>query len=272
MARNRRHDKRKLKEMLETLYISYNRREYVGSDPILFLYRYPDLRDREIAGLLASSLAFGNVKQIIGSVGRVLDAMGSSPRDFLFSNSMNNIKESLKGIKHRWIDSEEIARLLSGIGNTIKRYDTLEDCFESKIESSGGDINRALSGFVEEIGGGCLRKGFLPCPQRGSPCKRLNLYLRWMVRRDEVDPGGWKCVSASMLTVPLDTHMYRLSRKLGLTGRYQKDMKTAMEITESFREVSPEDPVKYDFALTRLGIINDLKMQEFEKCLEEAYC
>jgi len=272
MSEDRYNQNEELKGRLDELYRRYNRRKYVTSDPLLFLYRYPDAGDREIAGLIASALAFGNVKQIINSVGRVLDIMGESPRSYLLSGRMDNLESALTGFKHRWIDSFQISRLLLSARDALRKHGTLEKCFESKIAGSGGDINKALSGFVEEIDGGCLRKGFIPCPEKGSPCKRLNLYIRWMVRSDRVDPGGWSCVSPSMLTVPLDTHMYRLSRKLGFTERSQRDMITALEITDSFRELAPDDPVKYDFALTRLGIIKDTDMRKFEQELEELNC
>lgn len=261
-----------LREMLENLYGLYNRREYVTSDPLIFLYNYPDVRDREIAGLVASSLAFGNVKQINRSVSRVLESMGGSPRRYLLSSGAESLDRTLRGFKHRWIDSRQIILLLSSVRTAIEKFGTLEECFHKNMKSAGGDINAALSGFVSNLGGSSLRKGFLACPEKGSPCKRLYLYLRWMVREDEVDPGGWNSVSPSRLTVPLDTHMYRLSIKLGLTGRSQRDMRTAVEITDAFREISPQDPVKYDFALTRVGIINDRRMREFEDSLEETAC
>lgn len=258
-----------LKSMMDELYRKYNRREYVASDPLLFLYRYSDVRDREIAGLLASSLAFGNVKQIISSVGTILDIMEDSPAEYLLSKGKDEIEDKLGVFKHRWIDAREIGALLSAAGSMLKKYGSLERCFESKIRDNHTNILPALKGFVREIDGGCLRKGFLPCPERGSACKRLNLFLRWMIRSDSVDPGGWKCVPASMLIVPLDTHMFRLSRKLGLTGRSQKNMKTALEITESFSRLCPDDPVKYDFALTRVGIVSDREARLFEESLEE---
>ncbi|MFC1474950.1 TIGR02757 family protein, partial [bacterium] len=112
--------------------------------------------------------------------------------------------------------------------------------------------------FVDEIMRGGNRSCYLtPAPRRGSACKRMNLFLRWMVRRDDVDPGPWTDVPASKLVVPLDTHMHRISSGMGLTSRKQADLKTAIEITDAFRAISPEDPVRYDFALTRLGILGN---------------
>ena len=106
------------------------------------------------------------------------------------------------------------------------------------------------------------RKHVLACPDKGSACKRLNLFLRWMVREDNVDPGGWNQVPASMLIIPLDTHMHRIGHSFQLTSRKQADMRTALEITKAFREMSPQDPVRYDFSLTRLGIRNDMRRLE----------
>lgn len=256
------------KKNLESLYTRYNRRKYVYPDPLVFLYRYPRTEDREIAGLIASSLAFGNVKQIIGSVEKVLNIMGSSPRRYLLSASGREIELALDGFRHRWISCLEMKGLLCSIRRIIKKHGTVENCFGSKMEDDQLDIIPPLTALVEEMDWNCPRKSFLPHPGRGSACKRLNLFLRWMIRSDDVDPGGWNCASPSMLIVPLDTHMYRLSRKLGFTTRSGKDMETAIDITRSFSQLSPEDPVKYDFALTRLGIIGDSEMGQFEKNLE----
>jgi uncharacterized protein (TIGR02757 family) len=260
------------KNILDKLYLKYNRKKYVYPDPLSFLYHYSDPGDREIAGFLASSLAFGNVKQIIGSVDRLLNSMGKSPRRFVLTATHRELKKALSEFKHRWITGEEVGGLLLAIRKVLKSYGTLECCFQSKIKEEDKDIIPVLTRFVNELNWNCARKGFLPCPSRGSACKRLNLFLRWMVRCDEVDPGGWQCVPPSMLIVPLDTHMYRLSRKMGFTQRSQKDMKTARDITQSFLQLSPEDPVKYDFALTRLGIISNREMEQFEKSLEKMNC
>ena len=108
-----------------------------------------------------------------------------------------------------------------------------------------------------------MRAGLLPSPSAGSACKRLNLFLRWMVRQDNVDPGGWDSVSPAKLIIPLDTHMHRIGRRLGLTPRRQADLRTAIEITEGFRGICPSDPVRYDFALTRLGIRRDEGVEDF---------
>jgi uncharacterized protein (TIGR02757 family) len=123
----------------------------------------------------------------------------------------------------------------------------------------------ALEAFAAELNlpCGCQTTYLVPSPAAGSACKRLNLYLRWVVRRDDVDPGGWEGIAPSKLVVPLDTHMFRICRSLGMTARNQADLKSALEITQAFRAIVPEDPVRYDFALTRLGIRSDADAEPF---------
>ncbi len=246
--------KKRMADNLDRIYERYNHRRYVDPDPLLFLYDYTDVIDREVAAMVASSLAFGGVKQIMRSVGEVLDVMGERPAEYLLSSGPFNVAAALKGFKHRWISGNEVAALLDGIRGILQTYQSIENCFHRNLQGSRGDMVEALSGFVSEIGIAGMRKGFLPDSCGGSACKRLNLFLRWMVREDGVDPGGWKKISAAQLIIPLDVHMYRLSCLLGFTSRNQKGMKTALEITRAFSEFSPDDPVKYDFALTRLGI------------------
>jgi len=245
-------------QLLEELYRKYNRREFVYPDPLIFLYDYEDPADREIVGLVASSLAYGNVKQILSSAGKVLDAMRPSPRGFLDKTSESELRRTYIGFRHRWTTGDDIASLMIGVKRTIARHGSLRACFASGMEADNGSVLSALGKFVAEIDRASgTRCGLLPLPSRGSACKRLLLYLRWMVRKDEVDPGGWSEISPRCLVVPLDRHMYSISRALGITNRRQADMKAALEVTGFFRKFAPEDPVRYDFALTRLGIRDD---------------
>lgn len=246
-------------EAFESLYRRLNRREYVHPDPLEFLYQYDDPEDREIVGLVASSLAYGRVKQILRSVSLALERMGGSPAVFVRDSSPERLRASFEGFKHRFTTGEDLARMLEGVREVVQEHGSLEACFASLVGEDDETVVPALTEFTRMIlsgaaGGACP----LPDPGRGSACKRLHLYLRWMVRRDEVDPGGWGRVSHSKLVVPLDTHMHRLSRRLGLTARKQADLKTALEITAAFRRLRPDDPVRYDFALTRLGIRGDV--------------
>jgi uncharacterized protein (TIGR02757 family) len=248
------------KAVLERLYRRYNRPEYVEPDPLQFLYAYPRVADREIVALVASCLAYGRVAQILRSVRAVLDRLGAHPRRFVGQRSDERFEEALHGIKHRFTTHGEIALLLRGMRCAIREHGSLGACFVAGMKASDPHVLPALTRFVERVHprGGHL----LPSPSGGSACKRPNLFLRWMVRKDRVDPGGWDRVPADKLIMPVDTHVAFICRKLGVTKRKSADLRMALEITERFREISPDDPVKYDFALTRLGIRGDLDWRE----------
>ena len=249
----------KLKKALDNLYDRYNWKRYVDPDPLVFLYDYPDVGDREIVGLISSSLAFGGVRQIMASIEKVLSPMGPSPRDFVTDTSAKKMEKIYGGFKHRWATGEDLVQMLTGARSMIKKYGSLEKGFMEGMSDSDEDVIPAMARFTSEIvcfdsgAGVCL----IPDPCRKSACKRLNLFLRWMVRSDRVDPGGWEGIPASKLLIPLDTHMYRFASLLGLTDRKQANLATAREITAEFAAISPDDPVKYDFALTTLGIRRD---------------
>jgi uncharacterized protein (TIGR02757 family) len=253
------------KEMLDELYVRYNRREFVHPDPLEFLYDYEDVRDREIVGLVASSLAYGRVAQILKSISSVFKRM-PSPSEFLRRTSRESLFTIFKDFKYRFTTGEELSTMLFGIKRVIDRYGSLYACFKTYLNDDE-TILPALSAFVQELTSGTngRRNSLLPSPTKGSACKRLHLFLRWMVRRDDVDPGGWDNISASKLIVPVDTHMHRICSALKLTHRKQADTCTAAEITTAFRTIAPDDPVKYDFALTRLGIRDDTDLRAFLK-------
>lgn len=254
------------RKALEELYIKYNRREFVHPDPLEFLYDYEDIRDREIVGLIASSLAYGRVPQILRSVLFVLQRMQPSPSTFLNHASRELLLHTFAEFKHRFTTGEELASMLLGIKGVIDQYGSLYTCFIAGLDNDD-TVLPAISAFVKEltVGTDGRHNSLLPSPIKGSACKRQNLFLRWMVREDDVDPGGWGRVLASKLVVPLDTHMHRICLALNLTKRKQADMRTALEITAAFRTISPDDPVRYDFALTRLGIRNEADLGEFLK-------
>ncbi|HDS29524.1 MAG TPA: TIGR02757 family protein [Firmicutes bacterium] len=243
---------------MESLYRKYNHREFVHPDPLEFLYRYDDIRDREIAGLIASVLAYGKVKQILRSVGTVLDKM-ESPREFLEKLSKASILKTFSGFRHRFTTGEKSALLLYGVKKVNEKYGSLEACFMKGFSDEDENVYRALEKFALALyaNAGLEYCHILPMPCYGSACKRLNLFLRWMVRRDEVDPGGWYNVHPRKLIVPLDTHMHKIGLALGLTGRKQADFRAALDLTNMFKTITPDDPVRYDFALTRLGIRDD---------------
>jgi uncharacterized protein (TIGR02757 family) len=246
----------KARGALDRLFERYNRRAYVHPDPLEFLYGYPDLADREIVGLVASSLAYGRVRQILASVSSVLNLLGPAPAARLREISPGALRGELRTFKHRFTTGDEVASLLLGAREAAERHGSLHACFAAGLEEGAPTVLHALCAFASQLTGG-RRNSLVPDPCAGSACKRLNLFLRWMVRSDGVDPGGWGLVPPSALIVPLDTHMHRICGGLGFTRRRNADMRTALEITEAFRAIRPGDPVRYDFALTRLGIRPD---------------
>jgi len=246
----------RLKTEFDAAFARYHRRERVHPDPLEFLYRYETVRDREIAGLVASSLAYGRVAQILAGVGRVLDALGPSPFEWVMRVPPAERGRALRGFRHRWTTGAHLDALLSGARAAIERHGSLGACFASRWRPRDETVLPAAMAFAEEVGA-YLDEGarhLLPSPRHGSACKRLNLYLRWMVRCDEVDPGGWEAAATPGLIVPLDTHLWRVATARGMTRRRQPDLRAALEITAAFRRIAPDDPVRYDFALTRPGI------------------
>ncbi len=241
---------------LERLYERYNRPRHRAGDPVEFVYRYADPLDREVAAVVASSLAFGTVKQIRASVARALEPLGPSPAGFLAGASSERLRATYRGFRHRWIAGEDMAALLSGLRGAMESHGSLGGLFAASIGDRDPDVGGAAARFVEDIRrrGGGFRRCLLPSPEDGSACKRLFLLLRWMVRRDEIDAGLWSGIPAAMLLVPLDTHMYRIARHFGLTKRRSADLATVRDVTDAFRAFAPEDPVKYDFALTHEGM------------------
>jgi len=241
---------------LESIYEALNRRAFTDTDPVAFLYAHDDPGDREIVALVASSLAYGRVAQIRKSVSAVLDRLGSSPARFAVDARPDAIRRALEGFRHRFAGGDDVAAMLIGAAAVVRRHGSLGARFAELLRPDDATVLPALGRFAGELvkEGGGRTSHLLPRPDRGSACKRFHLFLRWMVRSDDVDPGGWDGVSPSLLIVPVDTHMHRIATRLGLTERRQADERTALEITSGFAAFRPDDPVRYDFALTRLGI------------------
>lgn len=264
-----------LHEVLEGLYHKYNRFERIKPDPLQFVYRFPEPRDMEIAGFLAATLAYGRVRQIERSVDNLLNRMGHSPFDFVL-NFTDSKRQKLLGFKHRFNGADDICQLLVLLRGVLQQYGSIEACFARGLEPEEANIIGALSRFA----GGLLQKHrrdtgtvaskalryLLSDPANGSPCKRLNLFLRWMVRGDHVDAGIWTSVDKAKLIVPMDTHMARLCRILGLYDTKTVSLAAAVRITEGFAALERDDPVKYDFALSRIGIVEDCNGRYRPKC------
>ncbi len=253
----------RLKAFLEGLYFVYNRRELVHPDPLVFLYEYDDPADREIAGLVASSLAYGRVAQILKSVEKILKPMGRHPHRFLLRNT-RDLNGLYGDFKHRFTTGEQMATLLDRTAEVLREHRSIGSFLGSCLQK-GGSLPEGLNLFSRGLEP--KREGFslLTAPEDGSACKRLLLWLKWMVRRDDVDPGGWDVLSPRDLIMPTDTHIHNIARQLGLTQRKQADLKTALEITRGFAGIVPEDPTRYDFVLSRFGIRAGLSVEELVK-------
>jgi uncharacterized protein (TIGR02757 family) len=246
------------KEFLENIYKKYNKAALISPDPLQFVALYEKDGDREVSALIASSFAYGNVKQIIKSVGIILRAMGPGPRAFLLAADKTLLDKTYEGFKYRFTTKDELVNFLYALSQILKEYGSLENLFFACYDDKDKDFIAAQRAFAAKIRSYGPIPSLMPDPSKNSALKRLNLFLRWAVRRDEVDPGFWRKIPPAVLIVPLDVHMHRVARMLGFTNRNQADMKTAAEISASFAHYCPEDPVKYDFCLTRFGIRPDM--------------
>lgn len=255
-----------IKDVLERLYDKYNRPDFIKSDPLQFVYQYSNQADREIAALLAAMLAYGRVQQIQKSLTDLLGRMGDSPFKFILNFDKQKMQK-LKNFKHRFTTGDSLSDLLILLKKVLNQYGSLQNFFAQCYNPGDKNVIPALSKFCDSLldmysktYNRSVPRGLsylLPRPAAGSACKRLNLFLRWMVREDDVDTGLWSSIDKAKLIVPIDVHMGRLCRILGLYDRKTVSLATAIKITESFAEIEPADPVKYDFALSRIGIIEN---------------
>ncbi len=260
-----------LKDVLEKLYARYNHKKFIPPDPLQFVYKYRRKTDMEIAALLASSLAYGRVAQIEKSLTDLFGRMGDSPFEYV-RNFSTNQREQLKNFKHRFSTGDNLSDLLESIQSVLRKFGSIEKLFMQGIGSNDRNIIPALSRFYNSLTTGHNDqpqpnlKHLLADPAKGSACKRLNLFMRWMVRDDDVDTGLWKSIDKAKLVVPIDVHMARLCKILGFYDRKGVSLSTALEITDSFKLIATDDPVKYDFALSRIGIIENCNGSSRPEC------
>jgi uncharacterized protein (TIGR02757 family) len=251
-----------LKAALDGLYVEYNRADAIP-DPIDIVRRYPGCADREVVGLCAAGLAFGRVASVLQSVERVLAVMGPSPAEFVRHFDPRRDGRAFEPLVHRWTRGDDLAALVLAMRRMMDEAGSIEAFFLLGHDTSETDVESSIESFssralllvpAEARGRQPGVRYFFPRPSTGSACKRLNLYLRWMVRRDAVDFGAWSGVSPSQLIVPLDVHVVRLGQCLGLTRYLSPGWKMASDITASLRRLDPADPVRYDFALCHVGM------------------
>jgi uncharacterized protein (TIGR02757 family) len=240
-----------------------------ATDPVHIVRRYREPRDREIVGFCAAALAFGRVASVIQSIEALLAVMGPHPAAFV--GAFQPVRDSgrVEPLVHRWIRGRDLVALLLILQRMLEESGSVEAFFAAGDDPSTTDVSGAIETFcrraletdVSQAYGRRMppRAGvcyFFPRPSAGSACKRLNLFLRWMVRRDTIDLGVWTKVSPARLIVPLDTHVIRLGRCLKLTRYATPGWKMAADITASLRRIDPRDPVRYDFSLCHVGMMN----------------
>lgn len=271
-----------IKQILDKFYTEYNFNERVPRDPIEFPHRYKNPEDIEVSGFIASCFAYGRVDLFKPVIGRVLAAMGGNP--YLFLRDFDVEKHGrLFSFKYRFNESMDIICLLFIIHRLLMKYSSLENAFKIHYKPNDRDTGNCIIGFIEEAvsintsevyGKNIHPKGlaqFFPSPAKGSACKRINLFLRWMIRDRDIDFGIWKGIPKNKLVIPLDTHIARISRCIGFTKRSSSDWKTAVEITEAMKMLDSVDPLKYDFALCHHGISGMCKSKEKAICEECAF-
>jgi len=255
-----------LADRLDTLYSDFNREES-ATDPVHLVRPFADPADREIAGFCAAALAFGRVGSVINSITTLLAIMGPHPAAFVRAFDPAAPHPELRAMVHRWTRGVDLVALLWVLRQMLDKHGTLEGFFLEGYRPEHEDIGPALDSFStralaldlqQAYGKVPARAGvcyFFPRPSAGSACKRLNLFLRWMIRNDEVDLGVWSAVPAAKLVVPLDTHILRLGKCLRLTRYNTAGWKMAADITSSLRALEPRDPIRYDFSLCHVGMM-----------------
>ncbi|HET9371239.1 MAG TPA: TIGR02757 family protein [Vicinamibacterales bacterium] len=259
-------DARELKPALDRLYAAFDHPES-AFDPVQVVRRYPAVADREIVAFLAAGLAFGRVASVVASVEGVCGVLGARPAALIRGFDPARHGVALRPLVHRWIRGADLVALFVILREMLREHGSLEAAFASGLADSDVDVGPALERFSTLARAIDLREAygrrnekpgahyFLARPSTGSACKRLNLFLRWMSRRDGVDPGGWTRVPPRQLVVPLDTHTIRVGRCLGLTRRASSGWKMAVDITDALRRIDPDDPVRYDFSLCHLSMM-----------------
>lgn len=248
-----------IKDFLDEKVIQYNQPGFITLDPISIPHRFSKKQDIEISGFFAAILAWGQRKTIINKCLELFTLMDNAPHDFLLHHREEDLR-SLLNFKHRTFNEVDTLYFVHFLSWYYRRFESLEDAFLIGQTGQADSMESILTHFHEYFfslpDAPSRTKKHIATPARKAACKRINMYLRWMVRDDDkgVDFGLWKRIKPAQLICPCDLHVDRVGRKLGLITRKQTDWQTALELTERLREFDPNDPVKYDFALFGLGI------------------
>lgn len=247
---------KELKEFLDEKVDLYNRPDFIESDPIQIPHRFSLKEDIEIAGFLAATLAWGNRKMIINSANKLINLMGNAPYDFVMSHSETDL-ERLDNFVHRTFNAADAKTFVRALKNIYQNHHGLEAVFNQNAENHRLQNNiHNFRNLFFEIKHEARTQKHISDPLKNSAAKRINMYLRWMVRDDErgVDLGIWESISPTQLSCPLDVHSGNVARKLGLLTRKQNDFQALEELDANLRKLDATDPVKYDFALFGLGV------------------
>lgn len=246
-----------LKNKLDYHYKAFDTTQ-ISPDPLQFLHLYKEEKDIELIGFLSSIFAYGNVMQIIKTVDKLNHQMNARPYDFILNFSRSDEK-LLAEVKHRFYTSEDIIALLYVLKKLLKKHSSLKNIFYQFFNAEDENLKMPINNFAEYflntfpfVTPGI--RFMFPLPELGSACKRMNLFLRWMVRKDELDFGFWDKIPPSKLIIPVDTHIAKICKELGLTDMKNVSWKMAEQITKNLAKFDPYDPVKYDFAICHIGM------------------
>ena len=250
-------NKKELKSFLDEKYILYNQPKWVEDDPISIPHGFSKKQDIEISGFLAAIIAWGNRKSILKNAERLIQIMEYAPHDFIVNHTTDDL-EKCNGFVHRTFNENDLKYFLMALQRLYKEHKSMDDLFRTLIgnEPFSQSVLSHFKAYFFEVDHPFQRKKHLSDPEKNSAAKRVNMFLRWMVRKDQqgIDFGIWNSISPADLSCPLDVHSGNVGRKLGLLKRKQNDAKAVKELDDSLRRLDPEDPVKYDFALFGLGV------------------
>jgi uncharacterized protein (TIGR02757 family) len=248
-----------LKKLLEDLYNKYQHK-FSSKDPVWNLHRFQDERDIELIGFITSAYAYGSVDQINGFIDKFLKRISNKPYEFTINFQKRKDKKYLIDLYYRFNTENDLVNLISSLSENLKKHESLKKLFLKGYKKDSANIIETLTYFSSALNLAGKYKGdkyyhyLLSNPVHNSTCKRMNLFLRWMVRNDEIDLGLWKEIPPSKLIMPVDTHIARVSKQLKLVKRKSVDLQFAIELTNKLKQLDPYDPVKYDFSLCHIGI------------------
>lgn len=233
----------------------------IAPDPLQLVLRYSDPLDQEVAGLIAAAFAYGRADIIVANIGAMLAKMRPSPYRYLLTFDKAEAARRFAGFVHRFHKTPDLVAFLGRLAHVVETHGSIGALFEQCYDATDADIGPSLARFVETIRGQTAMRAaslryLLTSPDDGSACKRMNLFLRWMVRRTSPDLGLWTFVDPAKLVMPVDTHIHRIATFLGLNDRKSADWKAARALTDRLAGFDRTDPVRYDFALCRLGILD----------------